>query len=124
MRWDETPIHRRYKVRECDVLAVVSPSPPSPQVMRAVRPGGLMILTSGTRFPHTAEFDVARVPASRIARRHGVLSSEGRPMGNVAVLGACVRLLAPHALPSLEEAIASRLGALAERNIETVPGAD
>ena len=32
LRWDETsPIHRRYKVRECDVLVVVSPSPPSPR---------------------------------------------------------------------------------------------
>ena len=35
LRWDETaPIHRRYKVRECDVLVVVSPSPPSPEVAR------------------------------------------------------------------------------------------
>jgi 2-oxoacid:acceptor oxidoreductase gamma subunit (pyruvate/2-ketoisovalerate family)/2-oxoacid:acceptor oxidoreductase delta subunit (pyruvate/2-ketoisovalerate family) len=118
LRWDESsPIRRRYKVRECDVLAVVSPSPPSPLVMAAVKPGGLMILNRETRFPHTGEFDVARVPASRIARRHGVLSSEGRPMGNVAVLGACVRLLVPHGLPFLEEAIASRMGALAEANV-------
>jgi pyruvate ferredoxin oxidoreductase gamma subunit len=30
-RWDETsPIHRRYKVRECDVLVVISQTPPSP----------------------------------------------------------------------------------------------
>ena len=30
----DAPIHRRYKVRECDVLVVVSPSPPSPQAAR------------------------------------------------------------------------------------------
>ena len=40
LRWDDAPIHRRYKVRECDVLAVVSAAPPSPQVVRSVRPGG------------------------------------------------------------------------------------
>ena len=60
-----------------------------------VRPGGLVVLNRETRFPHTGPFEIARVPASRIARENGILSSEGRPMGNVAVLGACVRLLVP-----------------------------
>ena len=41
LRWDEaSPIHRRYKMRECDVLVVLSPLPPSPELIRAVRPGG------------------------------------------------------------------------------------
>ena len=118
LRWDETsPIHRRYKVQDCDVLVVVSPSPPSPEVMGAVRPGGLIVLNRETRFPYAGPFDIARVPASRIARNNGILSSEGRPMGNVAVLGACVRLLVPHALGSLEQAVASHLAAVAEANI-------
>ena len=38
-------------------------------------------------------------------------------MGNVALLGACVKLLAPQALGCLEEAIAARTGALAEANV-------
>ena len=38
-------------------------------------------------------------------------------MGNVAVLGACVRLLVPHGLGFLEQAVASRMGAMAEANI-------
>jgi pyruvate ferredoxin oxidoreductase gamma subunit len=118
LRWDETsPIRRRYKVRECDVLAVVSPSLPSPEVLRTVRPGGLVVLNRDTRYPHTGPFDIARVPASRIARANGVLSSEGRPMGNVAVLGACVRLLLPQGLGFLEQAVAARLGARAEANV-------
>lgn len=118
LRWDETsPIHRRYKVRDCDVLVVVSASPPSPRAMQSVRPGGLMILNREARFPHVGPFDIARVPASLIARRNNVLSSEGRPMGNVAVLGACVRLLMPHGLEFLEQAIMSRMGATAEANI-------
>jgi pyruvate ferredoxin oxidoreductase gamma subunit len=118
LRWDETsPIHRRYKVRDCDVLVVVSPSPPSPEVLRTVKPGGLIVLNRETRFRHTGAFDIARVPGSRIARSNGVLSSEGRPMGNVAVLGACVRLLVPHGFGFLEQAIASRVGAMAEANI-------
>jgi len=118
LRWDDaSPIHRRYKLRTCDVLAVVSPSPPSPQVMRSVRPGGLIVLNRETRFPHSGPFDVARVAGSRIAREAGILSSEGRPMGNVAVLGACVKLLLPHGLEFLEEAVASRMGGMADANI-------
>jgi pyruvate ferredoxin oxidoreductase gamma subunit len=117
LRWDESPIHRRYKVRECDVLVVISASPPSPQLVQSVRPGGLVVLNRDTRFEHAGSFGIARVPASRIARRHGILSSEGRPMGNVAVLGACVKLLLPDGLEHLEQAVASRMGALAEANI-------
>lgn len=118
LRWDETsPIHRRYKVQDCDVLVVVSPSPPSPQVIRRVKPGGLLVLNRETRFRHTGPFDIARVPASHIAQGNGILSSEGRPMGNVAVLGACVRLLVPHGLAFLEQAVASRMGAMAGANI-------
>lgn len=111
LRWDTAPIHRRYKVRECDVLVVVSPSPPSPQAMASVRPGGLVVMNLATRFRHTGPFEIARVPASHIAQRLGVVSSEGRPMGNIGVLGACVRLLVPDGLEFLEEAIAFRMGA-------------
>jgi pyruvate ferredoxin oxidoreductase gamma subunit len=118
LRWDETSrIHRRYKLQACDVLAVVSPSPPSAQVLSKVRPGGLVVLNRDTRFPHSGSFEVARVPASRIAQDNGILSSEGRPMGNVAVLGACVRLLLPDGLKFLERAVASRMGAKAGANV-------
>lgn len=119
VRWDETaPIHRRYKMQDCDVLVVVSPSPPAPEVLRSVRPGGLVVLNRETRFPHAGPFQIARVPASRIAQRNDILSSEGRPMGNVAVLGACVRLLVPDGFAFLQEAVAARMGPwLAEANI-------
>ena len=118
LRWDESsPIHRRYKVRECDVLAVISPSPPSPQMLRAVKPGGLVLLNRETRFELTGPFDIARVPASRIARDNDILSMEGRPMGNVAVLGACVRLLLPDGLVFLEQAITARMDGAAAMNV-------
>lgn len=118
LRWDDSsPIHRRYKVRECDVLAVVSPSPPSLEVLRSVRPGGLVILNREERLPLSGPFELARVPASRIARANGALSAEGRPMGNVAVLGACVRRLLPDGLAHLEQAITGRLGAAAAVNV-------
>jgi pyruvate ferredoxin oxidoreductase gamma subunit len=118
LRWDESSaIRRRYKVRQCDVLVAISPSPPSPQALATVRRGGIVVLNRATRFPHTGSFHIARVPAAQIARRNGILSAEGRPMGNVAVLGACVRLLLPDGLPFLEQAIAARMGALAEQNV-------
>ncbi len=118
LRWDpDSPIHRRYKVHECDVLAVVSASPPSPQLVCSVRPGGLIVLNRDTRFKQGGDFTVARVPASRIACRHNILSSEGRPMANSAVLGACMRYLLPGGLRFLEEAVGARMGPLAGANI-------
>ena len=118
LRWDEgSRIHRRYKLRNCDVLVSISATPPPDTALQVVRPGGLVVLNRDTRYTRRGLFDVARVPASRIARAHGVLSSEGRPMGNVAVLGACVRLLLPDGLVLLEQAISARLGRLAEANV-------
>jgi pyruvate ferredoxin oxidoreductase gamma subunit/2-oxoisovalerate ferredoxin oxidoreductase gamma subunit len=117
LRWDATPIHRRYKVRDCDVLVCISPSPPSEDALRSVRPGGLVLLNREDRFAHAAPFEIARVPASRIARRLGVVSAEGRPMGNTAVLGACAKLLLPGGLDVLEQAITARMGKAAAANI-------
>ena len=112
LRWDERGrIHRRYKMRACDVLAVVSPSPPSLELVRRVRPGGLIVVNREARLPIAGDFSVARVPAKRIAQATGTLSVEGRPMGNAAVVGACVRLIAPTSLPVLQRAVAQRLGA-------------
>lgn len=117
VRWDEEPVHRRFKVRECDVLVAISASPPSADVVHRLRPGGLFVLNREARFPHSGAYHVARVPAARIARRHGILSAEGRPMGNVAVLGAVVRLLLPDGLEFLEQAIDARMGSLAAPNV-------
>jgi pyruvate ferredoxin oxidoreductase gamma subunit len=118
LRWDDGSIHRRYKVQACDVLVVVSPSPPSPQILARVRPGGLVVLNREARFAQAGPYEVARVPASRIAQRNGILSSEGRPMGNVAVLGACVRLLFPDGLAFLEQTVVARMrGPAAQANV-------
>jgi pyruvate ferredoxin oxidoreductase gamma subunit len=119
LRWDaEGPIHRRYKVRECDVLVAISASPPPAQAVEMLRPGGLLLVNRETRFPHRGDYRLARVPGSRIARQNRILSAEGRPMGNVAVLGAAVRLLLPDGLGFLEDAIRARMGgALAEPNV-------
>lgn len=117
LRWDEEQIHRRYKMRDCDILVVITPSPPSPQTTARLRPRGIVVLNRETRFRQAGPFEIARVPASRIAQRNGILSAEGRPMGNVAVLGACVRLFLPDGLPFLEDAIRSRMGMRAETNV-------
>jgi 2-oxoacid:acceptor oxidoreductase gamma subunit (pyruvate/2-ketoisovalerate family)/2-oxoacid:acceptor oxidoreductase delta subunit (pyruvate/2-ketoisovalerate family) len=117
LRWDDKPVHRRFKVRDCDVLVAISSSPPAAETVGLVRPGGLLVLNRESRWPHSGDFRIARVPGSRIARRHGILSAEGRPMGNVAVLGAVVRLLLPGGLEFLEQAITTRMGSLATPNV-------
>lgn len=118
LRWNEaSPIHRRYKMQSCDVLLVISPSLPTDEQLRMVRPGGLLVLNRERRLAARGAFRIARVPGSLIAEEHGVRSAEGRPMSNAAMLGACVRLLLPHALGLLEEAMSERLGDLAEPNV-------
>jgi pyruvate ferredoxin oxidoreductase gamma subunit len=117
LRRDDAPIHRRYKMRDCDVLVHVTKAPPPPELLGRVRPGGLVVVNADARIATRGEFTLVRVPASRIAQRRGVLSAEGRPLGNVAVLGACMRRLAPEGLRFLEDAIAARLGAAAPANI-------
>ena len=117
LRWDDEPIHRRYKMRDCDILVVVTPSPPSSQTIARLRAEGTVVLNRETRFRQAGPFEVARVPASRIAQRNGIVSAEGRPMGNVAMLGACVRLFLPDGLAFLEDAVRSRMGAQAEVNV-------
>jgi len=118
LRWDDEPVRRRYKVRECDVLVAISASPPAARAVATVRPGGLLLVNREERFPHHGDWHLAHVPGSAIARRHGILSAEGRPMGNVAVLGAAVKLLLPDGLEFLEQAIRNRMGArIAEPNV-------
>src|SRR5581483_6052535 len=118
LRWDPVaPVHRRFKLRDCDVLVVMTPSPPTPELLARVRPGGLVVLNREDRLPVAAELRVARVPASRIARQHGVLSAEGRPMANMAMLGAAVELLLPDGLGLLEDSIRARFGSRAEPNV-------
>lgn len=117
VRWDDAPIHRRYRVRVCDVLVAVSPAAPTPAALRTVRPGGVVVLDRESRLPLRAPFSVARAPASRIARELHVLSAEGRPMANTAALGACFRTILPDGLPFLEQAIRARLGEAAEANV-------
>jgi len=111
------PVRRRYKLHDCDVLVVMSPSPPSPELLARVRPGGLVLMNRELRLPLGPDVRAARLPASRIARRHGILSAEGRPMGNMAMLGAVVSLLLPDGLGLLEDVLADRLGGLADANI-------
>ena len=118
LRWDDEPVRRRYKVRECDVLVSISATPPATRVVAALRPGGLLLVNREERFPHHGDWHLAHVSGSAIARLHGILSVEGRPMGNVAVLGAAVKLLLPDGLELLEQAIRNRMGAkIAEPNI-------
>jgi pyruvate ferredoxin oxidoreductase gamma subunit len=118
LRWDESePVHRRYKLRECDVLVSITPSPPSPELLARVRRGGLVVLNLEERLPDGSDYRIARVPASCIARGHGALSAEGRPMGNVALLGASVRLVLPDGLALLEAAISARFEKLGEANV-------
>ena len=53
--------------------------------------GGVVLVNRENRLALAGPFELARVPATRIARERGILSAEGRPMANAALLGACVQ---------------------------------
>src|SRR4051794_36091738 len=61
VRWDEEPIRRRYKVRECDVLVSISASPPPASVVAMLRPGGQLLVNRDTRFAHHGDWHVSHV---------------------------------------------------------------
>jgi pyruvate ferredoxin oxidoreductase gamma subunit len=118
VRWDRRPIHRRFKVRDCDVALILSPGPPPPAASARLRAGGLLLVNRADRLACSGPFDIARTPAARIARELAIVSADGRPMGNIALLGAAVRLLLPDALDHLEAAVRHRFPAeLADANI-------
>ena len=120
LRWDERadpPAVQGARVRRARRRS--PPTPPSgPGARRRCGRAGSSILNRDTRYPQAG---AVRRRARRRPRGSPATTAcsppEGRPMGNVAMLGACVRLLLPEGLPFLEQAIEARFGALAGPNL-------
>ena len=112
LRWDESaPIHRRYKVQDCDVLVVVSPAPPSEQLLAGVRPGGLVLLNR--EHPLPVRRRLRRRSRSRRRGSRRSTASSRRKGGRWATWPCSARASScslPHGLGFLEEAIAARMG--------------
>ena len=113
------PIHRRYKVRECDVLVASRPRRRRAELLaqRAARRADRSS-TARRAFPHRGAVRDRARPG--LADRARATASSRRKAGRWATwpcsAPAC-KLLLPDGLEFLEQAIASRMGARAEPNI-------
>ena len=69
VRWDDEPIRRRYKVRECDVLVSISASPPPARVVARSGLAGSCSSTARRGSPIAATGTSRTSPARAIARQ-------------------------------------------------------
>ena len=119
LRWDEaSPIHRRYRVRDCDVLVVVSASPPPAESLRQRAAGRAR--RPEPRVALRARGPVRDRPRSRLARSPAATASSPRgPADGQRRRARRVRQAARSRTGStfLEQAIAARMGTRAGANV-------
>jgi 2-oxoacid:acceptor oxidoreductase gamma subunit (pyruvate/2-ketoisovalerate family) len=122
LRVDDQAIRIRTEIYEPDHIVVLDPLlVDQVPVTRGLKPGGIVIVNSDAspeairdRF---AGFCLATVPASRIAHRRGLGSSQA-PIVNTAILGAVAGVLGVVTMESLTKAIREGVPARSEENAE------
>jgi len=122
LRVDERPIRIRTEIYEPDHIVILDPLLVNQvPVTRGLKPGGIVIVNSDAA-PEAirdkfAGFGVATVPASRIAHRRGLGSSQA-PIVNTAILGAVTAVLGLVTMDSLMKAIREGVPTRSEENAE------
>lgn len=122
LRVDRTPIQIRTEIYEPDHIVVLDPLLVGQVPMtKGLKPGGTILVNSDhppESFKEVFQgFCVATVPASRIAHRRGLGSSQA-PIVNTAILGAVNAVLDLVTMESLMMAIEDGVPAGAENNSE------
>jgi len=122
LRVDDAPIRIRAEIYEPDHLVVLDPLlVDQVPLTRGLEPGGAIIVNSGQApeaFRDKFEgFAVATVPASRIAHRRGLGTSQA-PIVNTAILGAVNRALGIVTMVSLLRAVREGVPSRGEDNAE------
>ena len=122
LRVDDAPIRIRTEIYEPDHLVVLDPLlVEQVPLTKGLKPGGVVVLNSSGRPEDYRDafegFAVATVPASRIAHRRGLGSSQA-PIVNTAILGAVNHALELVAMDSLLAAIREGVPVRPEVNAE------
>ena len=122
LRVDDRPIRVRTEIYEPDHIVILDPLlVDQVPLTRGLKPDGT-ILVNSDQTPETFRerfggFGVATVPASRIAYRRGLGSSQA-PIVNTAILGAVNGVLEVVSMESLMRAIQEGVPTRAEENAE------
>lgn len=112
VRIDSQPIRKKYKMSyPADILVVLEPSLVDEKLLKK---GGALVITTDQWTP-SPNYTVIAVAASTIARELDIFSAEGRPLGNIAALGALLKLLPGISMETLQEVIGERLD---DKNVE------
>lgn len=122
LRVDDRPIRVRTEIYEPDHIVILDPLlVDQVPLTRGLKPGGTILINSDQE-PETFRdrfggFGVVTVPASRIAYRRGLGSSQA-PIVNTAILGAVNGVLEVVTMESLMRAIQKGVPMRAEENAE------
>jgi pyruvate ferredoxin oxidoreductase gamma subunit len=115
---DDTKIHDRSELQNCDYVVVMDETLVNQQMKNGIRSGAIVVVNTNNSEQYTdlADFNVIGIDATSIA-----LEILGRPITNTAMYGA---LVAASDIVTLDEAIESikteMKPSLAEKNIEIV----
>lgn len=107
VRISEKPIYQRYKIQnEADILVCFEGSLINDGLLKE---GGLLVINS-PEIKAAAKYDTVFVNATGIATELGILSPEGFPFGNMAVLGALLTRLPEIPLATLTHIVTEEFG--------------
>ncbi len=108
-RIDDKPIRVYQQIYQPDIVVVLDKKlSENSGVYAGVRPGSIVVLNSRKNQPNTVSVDASRI----------VLDIIGKPVYNIAMLGALIGAANVCSLESLKKAVRSRFaGAIAEKNI-------
>jgi pyruvate ferredoxin oxidoreductase gamma subunit len=115
---DDTKIHDRSELQNCDYVVVMDETLVNQQMKNGIRSGAIVVVNTNNSEQYTdlADFNVIGIDATSIA-----LEILGKPITNTAMYGA---LVAASDIVTLDEAIESikteMKPSLAEKNIEIV----
>lgn len=125
LRVDDNPIRLRTEIYEPDHLVILDPLlVEQVPLTSGLKPDGIILINS-TKLPDEFDeykdkfkgFQVATVPASRIAIKYRLGSSQS-PIVNTAILGAVAKVLGIVSLDALVTAVLSDVPAYAENNVD------
>ena len=108
-------IHLRCRVYNADALLVFDPTVLDQESLKSLKPDGIILLSS-PRAISLGDINSFRLDARAIAVKNRVFSSEGFPLGGMAMLGAFLKITGLASLDELKWAIAKKLGAATEKN--------
>lgn len=112
------PIYHRCKIYRADALLVFDTTVFSQEELKNLKANGIIIVSSPKAIPLGKLYKSFRLDAHDIALKNHLLSSEGFPLGNMAMLGAFLKIAKLASLDDLEWAMNRRFSTAIKENLQ------